>query len=200
MGVSSTDLVNFLYYKKLPQVYRDEDEKIGYPLKRYLEALGEGYNGAIQDITNLMLVLDPKALPEELFPYLCASFGIEYLPDIDITYQRKFLSNAGELVKRRGTYSSIHFLIRALTGLESELAFKDGVLSITLLAKNVEQVNELEPSIAIISNYISTQIPFFASPAFDSRTTTQVVISKSYSHSAIVSTKRYKLNTYKEGN
>lgn len=194
MGVTPEKLFDLLYNKKLPQLYRDEDSKIGYPLKRYLESLVEGgYKGAIDDIQRVLLLFDPMAIPENLFPFLCESFGIEYLPDIDVKYQRKFILNLGELVRRRGTFSSVHYMVRALTGLETELHCDGSTLSIVLLAKKLDQVNILIPSMGIIGNYIQTQIPYYITPAFSARVDSGVIESKSYAHSAMCCTKYYQL-------
>lgn len=199
MAIKSDELLQFLYNRKLPQIYRDEDSKIGYPLKRYLESLIEGgFKGAVEDIEGLLLLIDPKEIPEKLFPFLCQSFGLEYFPDIDVTYQRKFLLNFGELVRRRGTFSSVHYMIRALTGLESELTLSGNNLNIALLAKNIEQMNNIEVSMDIIRNYIRTQIPYYITPVITSHVTVQVVESKSYEHSAIGYYKYYQIG--KEGN
>ena len=198
MGFTSKEFVDFLYNRKLPQVYRDEDSKIGYPLKRYLESLTQGgFDGALKDINNLMLLIDPKAIPEKFFPYLCESFGLEYFPDIDVTYQRKFLINVGELVKRRGTFSSVHYMIRALTGLEAELSLEGNTLNIVLLAATLEQMNNIEISMVIIGNYIQTQIPYYIIPNITSRISTQVIPSSSYTLSAMATHKHYQI-TQKE--
>lgn len=194
MAVTSKSMLDLLYNKKLPQIYRDEDKKLGYPLKRYLESLIDGgFCGSIEDIKGLMLLIDPETIPEEYFPYLYESFGLEYFPDIDVSYQRKFLLNMGELVRRRGTFSSVQFLIKVLTGLEAELSFKDNELSIVLLARTIEQIDSIETSMFIISNFIKTQIPYFVTPVITSRIASQIISSKSYSHSAIGSYKFYKI-------
>ena len=201
MREMTSRLSNLLYYKKLPQIYREEDSKIEYPLKRYLEALIEGgFDSAIKDIEGLMLIIDPKNTPESIFPFLCESFGLEYFPDIDITYQRKFLLNIGELIKRRGTFSSVHFLIKVLTGLESELELEDTTLTITLLARSVEEISLIEPSIRVIENYIKTQIPYYITPVILSRVDSQIINSKSYAHGALTSRKTYTIDTHKEVN
>ena len=106
--------------------------------------------------------------------------------------------NIGELIKRRGTYSSVHFLIRALTKLEAELSVEGDTLTIMLLANTVEQVNNIEPSIKVIGNYIRTQIPYFISPDIQARVST-IVNSNSYSSSAVGYSKSYRINSYKEG-
>lgn len=200
-GITSKDMLDLLYGRKLPQVYRDEDSKIGFPLKRYLESLIEGgYCGNIEDIKGILSLIDPMAIPDEFFPYLCESLGLTYFPDMDISYQRKFLANLGELNKRRGTFASVQFLIRALTGLNSELSYEDGSLYIVLLAKNIEQLDSIETSMAIIGNFISSQIPHYVNPVLSSRIDTQIVNSKSYSHSVVGCYKFYTINRYKEGN
>ena len=194
MGFTSKEFVDFLYNRKLPQVYRDEDSKIGYPLKRYLESLTHGgFEGALKDINDLMLLIDPKAIPEKFFPYLCESFGLEYFPDIDVSYQRKFLINVGELVKRRGTFASVHYMIRALTGLEAELSLEGNTLNIVLLAATLEQMNNIEISMVIIGNYIQTQIPYYITPNITSRIATQVIPSSSYTLSAMTTHKHYQI-------
>ena len=192
MALTSKSMLDLLYYKKLPQIYRDEDKKLGYPLKRYLESLIDGgFCGSIKDIEGLMHLIDPETIPEEFFPYLYESFGLEYFPDINVSYQRKFLLNMGELVRRRGTFSSVQFLIKVLTGLEADLSFGNDKLNIVLLANTMEQVDSIETSMYIIGNFIKTQIPYFITPVITSRIASQTISSKSYSYSAIGSYKFY---------
>ena len=73
--ITPKGMLDLLYNKKLPQVYRDEDSKIGYPLKRYLESLIDGgYCDSIKDIEGIMSLVDPMTISEEFFPYLCVIF------------------------------------------------------------------------------------------------------------------------------
>lgn len=196
MGITSESLLDLLYNKKLPQIYRDEDKKIGYPLKRYLESLIEGgFCGSIKDIEMFMLLIDPETIPDKFFPYLYESFGLEYFPDIDISYQRKLLLNIGELIKRRGTFSSVKYLIKVLTGLESELSFKDNTLNIVFLARTMGQIDNIDMSMTVIRNFIQTQLPYYISPVIESRVDTQLITSKSYSHSAIGNHRFYKIQS-----
>lgn len=199
MSIKSEDLLHILYNKKLPQIYREEDSKIKYPLKRYLESLIEGgFKGAIEDIEGLLSLTDIKSIPDEYFPYLCESFGIEYFPDIDVTYQRKFLLNLGELIRRRGTFSSIRFMVRALTGLESELSREGNTLNIVLLTETVEQMRNIEISMTVVGNYIQEQIPYYMTPKITYMVKTQVIPSSSYTLSAITTLKKYQISKKEE--
>ena len=196
MSISSKDLLNLLYYQKLPKIYRDADATVDFALKRYLESLIEGgFCGSIEDIEGIMLLIDPETVPDKFFPYLCESFGLEYFPDIATSYQRKFLLNLGELIRRRGTFSSVRYLIKVLTGLEAELSYKDCTLTIVLLARTLEQISTIETSMYVIGNFIKTQIPYFVNPVISSRVDTQIITSNSYSHSAIGSYKLYTIST-----
>ena len=193
MGITPNSLTEFLY-KKLPHIYQEEDTKLKQPFKRYLESLVDGgYAESLKDIEGNLLLTDPSLIPEEFFPYLCESFGLEYFPDIDIKYQRRFLLNIGELNKRRGTFSSVHFLIRALTGLESDLSVNGNTLKIVLLAKTMEQIDNIEPSRIVIGNYISTQIPYYITPEILSRVAVQPLYANFYVGSAMRSSKKYTL-------
>ena len=123
--MTSSEISDYLYYRKLPQVYRDMDRlQPNYPLKRYLTSLVEGgFTDIITSSNDFLSLVDPERCPEEFLPYLCYSFGLEYFEDIDALYQRRLLSNIGELIRRRGTYSGVRFLIRSLTGLECQLSY-----------------------------------------------------------------------------
>ena len=207
MSITSKDMLNLLYHKRLPQVYRDEDARLGEPLKRYLLSLIEGgYCGTISDIENTLLLIDPNKIPDKFFPYFCESMGLVYFPDIDIYYQRKFLSNVGELIRRRGTFSCIHYLVKTLTGLECRLEYFEGVheeqdgnyLFVTLLAKNLEQLDRISTSMKIVEDYISYFIPYYILPVVSSTIDTQVVRSKSHSFSHISTFKYYSISKRKE--
>lgn len=207
MSITSKDMLNLLYNKKLPQIYRDEDAMYDFALKRYLESLIEGgYCGTISDIENTLLLIDPNKIPDKYFPYFCESMGLVYFPDIPIYYQRKFLNNVGELIRRRGTFSCIHYLVKVLTGLECRLEYFEGVhdeqdgnyLFVTLLAQNFEQLESMESSIKIMEDYIGFFIPYYILPVISSTIDTQIVRSKSYAFSLIPTFKHYSINSRKE--
>lgn len=201
--LTSNSLVDHLYYNKLPQVYRDMDSSlITKPLYRYLKALSDGgFLEALQGINGLLDLVDPEKCPEEFLAYLCESFGLEYFEDISPVYQRRFLLNVGEIIRRRGTYSCVKFMARVLTNMDVELQYLRGEyneqegrhLIITLLADTLEQILNMDTSIKVIERYIGTQIPYYIYPHVTSRVKTQVVQSKVYRVNVLSSTLSYNL-------
>lgn len=193
MSLTSQQISDLLYYKKLPEIYRTMDAGLRYPLKRYLESVVEGSTDIISDTDKLMELIDPMKCPDEYFPHLCESLGISYFPDIDLSYQRKLLMSVGEIIKRRGTYSCVKYLARVLTGLEVELSYiKDvyeGVagrhLLVTLLADTLEDVNSMEYSAEVIERYVSKHIPYYIIPNVLSQVRTQTIQMTTYRDSFI---------------
>lgn len=197
--MTSSEFTTYLY-GRLPQIYRDEDQKIGYPLRRYLESLIEGgFSQIISGINEFITLIDPDKIPEEFLPHLCNSFGLTYFPDLDSTYQRKFLSNVGEIMKRRGTYAGIHYLAKSLTGLESELEFRHdyegetgNFLLIFIVSESARDFDNIEVSMKAIQEYVGYQIPFFVTPVVLKRIASKHITSgDTYSGSFVTSYKQY---------
>lgn len=171
MQITNDKLLNYLYEKKLPQVYRTMDSSLRTrPFYRYLQSLLEGgYGEQLKDINRFLDIVDPKKCPEEFLPYFIESFGLTYYSDVNVAYQRKFLSNVGELLKRRGTHSVVSYLVRTLTGLSIKQRYLRGEykgyqgrhLIVTLLAGNVDSLNHLPTYIAVVEKYLRDFIPYY---------------------------------------
>lgn len=164
-------VVDYLYYNKLPNIYREKDSQIGFPFYRYLSAIFiNGAGLALEDMERMINLIDPEHCPEEYLEFFFKSFGLPYYADIDVEYQRKFLANAGELIKRRGTYSCVRYLAKTLTGLDVDLRYLRGYnesgeygryLYIDLLAKTVQQASKIDVSTFVIEKYIKFFIPYY---------------------------------------
>lgn len=185
MRLTSNQLVDHLYYNKLPQVYRDEDKALKtLPLYRYLTALSEGgFTDALDEATNILDLVDPEKCPEKCLPVFFKCFGLEYCEDIPVSVQRKLLMNVGEINKRRGTHACVEYLVRVLTNLDSEqqytrLANRERQLWVTLFARDLSALRNMSASIKIVENYIRWFIPYYIVPIIiDSRLATQHVDS-----------------------
>jgi P2-related tail formation protein len=204
MKIKQEEFINHLY-NLLPSIYRDEDKKQGQPFYRYLTVTVKGgYGKAIDDINNFLYLVDPEKCPDPVFPTLYESFGLEYFEDIDVKYHRKFLSNIGGMIKRRGTYASLRYLIRVITGLEIDLIYErvynegrtatvSRDLYITLLANSIDQVNELDTSVAIVEAFIKKHVPFYITTHITTSVQTQVIKRGVYRKSAMTQFYKYNL-------
>ena len=200
MSFTSEDLLHYAYYRCLPEVYRAADAEIGSPLYRYLSSiiLG-GMELSLTDINNLLKIVDPEKCPDEFFPVLYNSFGLEYYPDIDIKYHRKFLMNYGELKKRKGTYSCINFLVRVLTSMEAKQRYLRGEyngvtgrhLIVTLQAATLEDLAHIDTSMLVVQQFIGSFVPYYIIPHIEGAVATQTLILKIYRSSVMSSYKRY---------
>lgn len=187
-------LVDFLY-SKFPDLYRQKDATLDSGKKYlylFLKSMFEGIDTLNEDgeaishkdgageyflnkINRFTDIIDPEKCPDEMFPYLLASFGVEYNPLIEnkevngepiIYYHRKFLANIGELVKRIGTVSGLRYLVRVLTGMEFEYSYErteDGErkFEFNLLIGGVEDELNKDYSRKVIEQFLKPFIPFY---------------------------------------
>jgi hypothetical protein len=190
-------------YGKLPAIYREEDSKLGLPLYRYITALVKGGLGkTLKDSNDFLKIIDPESCSEEFFRIFYESFGYKYFEDIDIKYQRKFLSNIGGIAKRRGSYASIRYIIRVLTGLEVDLVYNrvynGGVtvsrdLTITLLANSIKQIEGMSTSVSVIGRFLENHVPFYVTLYINTSVATQVLKQESHRKSVITQYVKYNL-------
>lgn len=183
-GEHVSPFTDFMYYKKLPEVYRKFDLPIGSPLYRYLQSMLEGGyadlvnndTAGVRGIENLLELVDPSECPDEFLPYLCKSMGIEWFQDL-ITqergtyYIRTFLSNVGEIYKRRGTESVIKYVAKVLTEMDVVLRYQRNfghggetqsrILWVELQAHTPEEIAAVDLNSKVIKRFIDTQVPYY---------------------------------------
>lgn len=187
-GEKVSPLTDFIYYHKLPQVYRTFDSPLGSPLYRYLQSLIEGgYADLINNNTkgyrgveNLLDLIDPQTCPDEFLPYYCKSMGIEWFPDLITAkrgtyYLRTFLCNIGEIYKRRGTESVVGYIARTLTEMDVILRYervfnpdkttKARILWVELQAHTLEEIENVDISTKVIKRFVDTQVPYYLTTA-----------------------------------
>lgn len=168
--MTSKELVDYMYYRCLPKFYLEEDSKLGVPLYRYLQVLvygGYAYN--IESADKLIDLVNPETCPQEYLRILWESFGFSYYDGIGIEYYRKFLMNYGELVRRRGTYSGVRYMARALTGMDVHLRYYRGELFgvygryiiVGVITKDEEDVERLKDRVEVIETFISDFVPYY---------------------------------------
>lgn len=171
------ELVDYIYYKKLPELYRNYDAEYTdkKDLYRYLKAtLTSGFDETLDLAAKMTNLVDPWKCPVEFLPYLYASWGLPYFEDIGEYYNRKFLANICEVLKRRGTYGGIKYLVRVLTGMESDLSYERVItdnetsrkLTVRPVFPTVESLNDVEITSYVIQRFLEMHIPFYIRTIF----------------------------------
>lgn len=173
--IKTDDFFNLLYYTKLPQVYRDYDKDTNFTLKRYLEAqVYGGHDYLINGINQIPNLIDPQFCPPQYFPDFYESFGLSYFPEIDVKYHRKMLAHIGEIIKRKGTYAVVSYVVKVLTGLNVNMYYERGDhkdypnepswngrwLYVEIYANTLIDIMEMDNHIRIIKKYLSQLVPF----------------------------------------
>lgn len=216
-GKNISPLTDFMYYQKLPEVYRVFDEPLGKPLYRYLQSMLEGgYADLVNNTTkgyrgieNLLELIDPRTCPDEFLPYYCKSMGIDWFPDL-ITeergtyYLRTFLCNVGEIYKRRGTDSVVRYIAKVLTEMDVKLRYervfnsdrttKARILWVELQAHTQEEINKVGISSKVIKRYVDTQIPYYITSAIIYMLRFNSLVSR-YNANFVISTIRKTIKT-----
>lgn len=170
-------LTDFIYYKKIPEVYRIADEEdTDRDFYRFLLACFTGAfagnseeEGLLVKAAMMKSLVNPETCPAKYLPYLYASWGLPYFEDIGIYYNRKFLSNIGEFLRRRGTIGGIRYMVRTLTGLECDIEYErimtDRIqarnLYITLVAKSISKLTSLELTANVVNRFLEQHVPYY---------------------------------------
>lgn len=108
-----------LLYDKLPQLYRTEDSKINpspYPLKRFLEIAGVGFDYLAEKQEGHANMYDLYKTPNELLPYLGEMMGYKFPYEMSDIEQRNFLKVLPLLYKFKGTERVFDYLAQVVYG------------------------------------------------------------------------------------
>lgn len=161
------NLLDYLYNQSLPKVYRDRDS-IYKQLHRYLSAIFvDGYTPVQQDTELITDLLDPQRCPEDLLQFFYMSFGLTYFNDIDPIYHRRLLENLGGIIQRRGTYSCIHFLARAVTGADISVLYSrdpednSRIITVSVICKSRDQLDRLDVEIGVLGRFLKDYVPYY---------------------------------------
>lgn len=168
----NSGLAEFIYNRKIPEIYRIADDEVSTDrdLNRFLHVgIDGGLGDTIPKIANLKTLADPLTCPAQFLPMLASSWGLPYFEEIGVYFNRKFLSCIGEFMKRRSTMGGVKYIIRVLTGFDSDLEYervsegeKQGrFLRYTLKPSTIKELDRLGVSEKALSHFIQRNIPFY---------------------------------------
>jgi hypothetical protein len=106
-------------YNKLPPLYKSEDSKIEpipFPLKRFLQVLGGGFDFLESKIIDFGNIIDVDNCPNEYVNLLAHLLGIDFPYSMDVATKKKFIKVFPTLNKLKGSPSSFEYLARETFG------------------------------------------------------------------------------------
>ena len=177
---SAKELSDFLYYRKLPEVYRmaDEESTEKKDLYRYISALIEGaFDDTLVKAAEMKNLVDPWKVNKDILPLLYKAWGIPYFEYIGEEYNRRFLANIGEFLRRRGTMGGVRYIIRTLSGMECSLRYhrertaeKDGrYLDIEIHPRTLQDLLNIGVGLGAVNSFLSLHIPYYIQTAIHSK-------------------------------
>ncbi|MEA3016220.1 MAG: hypothetical protein QOI38_942 [Sphingomonadales bacterium] len=104
----------------LPAIYR-EDEGSAAQLRRFLAPIEALYGDLSDTIDSLPGRIDPSTAEDEWLPWLLEWLGFPPTAGLGADVQRKLLSEAGMLLRDRGTQSALERMLDIVTGGRAEV-------------------------------------------------------------------------------
>ena len=116
--MSKLNLWEFLYDKRLPEVYKtyDKESVSNMPLKRLMQVFGVGFGYMENTIDNISKVYDIDNCPAELLSHVADTIGFSFPYALTDREQRKFLKALPKLYKAKGTPRAFEYLAREIFG------------------------------------------------------------------------------------
>lgn len=119
-NILSSDDFGLKIYNRFPPVYREEDAKVNFALKRYLQALSDGgFKYAIDEINGITALIDPNTALSKALPILFKQYGLEIFNGIPEPYLRYLLPKLGEAWSKKGSLSVVEFITSSLSGIKT---------------------------------------------------------------------------------
>ena len=152
-------------YDRFPQKYRADDEKLNFPLRKYIQAAGEGgFKYAIDEINGLPDLLDPFNTTEEGLLVLFQYYGLPLFHGIPVTYLRYLLPRLSEAWQKKGSLESIEFVVSSLSGIRTSTTVHYGADNLPQVDVRLEMdfnMGEYFPDAAQFNRILDKFVPFY---------------------------------------
>ena len=160
-------------YQRLPKVYRDYDveierqvdgkKKVFKTLQEYLYCFAEGgFKPLLEDLEAIISLLDPMKCPEQFLPVMLQHFGLDFIEDIPVKFQRRLVQNIITLYRKKGTIPAVAFLARELSGFDVTITETErGGVEFALVKINAYEDEDAELLLAqdVVQRYVHLFLP-----------------------------------------
>lgn len=158
-------------YSRFPQIYQEEDSKIGLPLKRYLKSLDEGgYSDILDKTNNLLKLIDAQKRNElnisNIREVIASQYGIK-LPNTQIndSFLDHFLNELPQILKTRGSRDALEYTVALLTGFTPVITETpnehNGVTIHINAVKELDGAQQYLPNEKVFADFLKIFVPFY---------------------------------------
>ncbi len=151
-------------YNRFPEMYKKDDEGTGYALKRYMQAAGEGFKCAFEELNGIPDLIDPLKIPGEYLVLMFYSYGMEIFNGVPEPFLRNMIPIIGDLFSRKGSISTLVFLTSLVSGVETTLEYsnfaEDHTLHVDLFI-DYDKVGNSFPSQEQLVRIMNEFLPFY---------------------------------------
>ena len=158
-------------YSRFPQIYQEEDSKIGLPLKRYLKSLDEGgYSDILDKTNNLLKLIDSQKRNElnisNIREVIASQYGIK-LPNTQIneSFLDHFLNELPQILKTRGSRDALEYTVALLTGFTPVITETpnehNGVTIHINAVRELDEVLQSLPNGEVFADFLKIFVPFY---------------------------------------
>lgn len=107
-------------YNRFPPMYREDDAKVNFALKRYLQAVGDGgFKYAIDEWNGILNIYNPSNIDYNMLSILYEQFGFDLFYGIPEEYLRYLLPRLSEAWKKKGSLDVVEYVVSALSGIKT---------------------------------------------------------------------------------
>lgn len=106
-------------YDRFPIVYKSEDVKQNFTLKRYIQAIADGgFKPAIDEINGILELKDSNNTPLDVLMLLYEELGLELFNGIPELYLRYFFPQLADAWAKKGSLNAVKVVASALSGVK----------------------------------------------------------------------------------
>lgn len=103
------------YLRYLPAIYQEDSDSKDF-LERFLSIFESSMYDSEEKISSIPMFFDPMAAPEDFYRWLADWVSLDLYDQLDEPAMRKYILNAVNFYKKKGTVSGLADLVTFLTG------------------------------------------------------------------------------------
>lgn len=152
-------------YSRFPPKYIQDDERLKFPLRRYLEALGDGgFKHVIDDTNGILDLINSSVTKAKVLKYLYQQYGLNIFANIPEQYLRYLLPRLGEAWSKKGSIDVIEYVVSSLSGVKTSTEVTQdeaGNVQTTIRLEMDHSLGSYFPDLQQFERILDNFLPFY---------------------------------------